>query len=159
MAICCDRLSTLFCGIASAVPRAKLAGIGCLVRGVPRGSWANRGPICGHVGLPVKTFNTPSQTNGPITLPRTLGLLAVAIGSLAQNFCTIFGGLNFLSPSYFSILASWPPPVFVPEFGLPSAFVRGVSWEPQLEAIRRGNHYSAGKTDAHVCDGVPRDVC
>ena len=68
MTIICDCLSTLLRGIALAVPREKLAGIGGLVRGMPRESWANHGPKCGHVGLPAKTFNTPSQTKGPIIL-------------------------------------------------------------------------------------------
>ncbi len=51
-----------------AVPRAKSEdwSVVCHVE-----VGANRGHICGHVGLPATTFNTPSQTKGPIILVRT----------------------------------------------------------------------------------------
>ncbi len=75
-------IASLLSGIAPEVPRANLSGIGGMICGVPRGSWANRGPICGHVGLPATTSNTPSQTKGPIILMQTPGLLAVVTGPL-----------------------------------------------------------------------------
>ena len=147
MTIICDCLSTLLRGIVLAVPRAKLAGIGGLVCGVPRGSWANRGPKCGHVGLSAKNFNTPSQTKGPIILMRTPGLLAVVTGLWPQFFCTIFGGLKTPFPSYFPISVPHSPPVSVPKLCPPSAFALGVFWGALLEAKSWGNRYWVSNYD------------